>query len=121
MTRALILLLLLSLPAAAKKGLSPYDFTLVNATGASFKEVYVSPSSYRWWDSNVLATPLADKKSVAIRFLPLTLATSWDLRVVWTRADRKPTEWHGFNLAALQKLILHYDNKSGRAWFTVTG
>lgn len=113
-----MILLLLSLPAVAKKSLSPYDFTLVNATGLTLKEVYVSPSNYRWWDTNVLAAPLPNKKSVPIRFLPLTLATSWDLRVVWAQADREACEWHGFNLASLQKLVLHYDSQSLRSWFT---
>lgn len=116
--RALICLLLLSLPALAKKNLSPYDFTLVNDTGYTLKEVYVSPSSYRWWDTNVLASNLPDKKSVPIHFLPLTIATSWDLRVVWARPDWEPLEWRGFNLAALQKLVLHCNRKTGRTWFT---
>lgn len=116
--RALMVLFLLSVPAQAKKSISPYDFTLVNATGFTVREVYVSPSSYHWWDSNLLTAPLPDKKSVPIRFLPLTLATSWDLRVVWSRPEWAPLEWHGLNLAAVQKLVLHCDRKSGRTWFS---
>lgn len=116
--RSLLLLLLLTLPAAAKKSMSPYDFTLVNATGYTLKEVYVSPSSYRWWDTNVLASPLKDKKSVPIHFLPLTIATSWDLKVVWAQPGWEPLEWKGFNLASLEKLVLHCDRKTGRTWFT---
>ena len=116
--RVLVLLLLLALPAAAKKSISPYDFVLVNATGYTLKEVYVSPSSYRWWDSNLLTTPLKDKKSAFIRFFPLTIATSWDLKVVWAQPAWEPLEWKGFNLASLDKLVLHCDRKTGRTWFT---
>ena len=116
--RVLVLLLLLALPAAAKKSISPYDFVLVNATGYTLKEVYVSPSSYRWWDSNLLTAPLKDKKSASIRFFPLTIATSWDLKVVWAQPAWEPLEWKGFTLASLDKLVLHCDRKTGRTWFT---
>ena len=114
----LLILLLLSLPAAAQKTTSPYDFTLVNATGYTILEAYVSPTSYRKWDHNVLRTALLDKKSVAIHFLPLTLATSWDLRVVWLKPQFQPLEWKGFNLATLHKIVLHCDRKTGRTWVT---
>ena len=114
--RCLLILLLLCLPAAAKKTVSPYDFTLVNATGYTIQEVYISPTSYRKWDSNLLRTPLLNKKSVAIHFLPLTLATSWDIKVVWQKPQFQPLEWKGFNLTALQKIVLHCDRKTGRTW-----
>lgn len=116
--RLLLLCLLLTLPAVAKKTTSPYDFTLVNQTGYTLKEVYVSPSSYRWWDTNVLGSPLPDRKSVPIHFLPLTIATSWDLKVVWAKPDWEPLEWKGFNLASLEKLVIRCDRKTGRTWFT---
>jgi len=114
--RWLFLFLLLSLPAAAKKTISPYDFTLVNATGYTIQEVYVSPTSYRKWDSNVLRAPLLNKKSIPIHFLPLTLATSWDIKVVWQKSQFQPLEWKGFDLATLDKIVLHCDRKTGRTW-----
>jgi len=55
--RCVLVFLLLSLPAMAKKTTSLYDFTLSNATGFTIQEVYVSPTSYRKWNSNMLRTP----------------------------------------------------------------
>ena len=110
---ALVLVLTLT---AAVTGFaeSELDFTLVNKTGYAIKEVYIAPSTQEAWeetDKNVLPRSLKDEESVDITFHPKATAPKWDLKIVWADGG-EAVEWLGFDLTAISKITLLYDEKT---------
>lgn len=88
------------------------DFTLINATGHTVNEVYVSPSSAQDWEEDVLGQDvLVDGARTAIRFDRATDACLWDLRVVYS--DGEAAEWAGFDLCEISVIAIEYDDRTG--------
>ena len=88
------------------------DFTLVNATGHTVNEVYVSPSSADDWEEDVLGQDvLANGGRTEIRFDRDVDACLWDLRVVYS--DGEAAEWAGFNLCEISVIAIEYDDRTG--------
>ena len=88
------------------------DFTLVNSTGYSIKEVYVAPSASTDWGDDILSKPLKDGQSLKITFHPKATATKWDISIVWEDCG-KSVVWHGYKLTDIEKITLLYDEKAG--------
>ena len=83
----------------------PQDFTLVNKTGLTIMEVYVSPSESDEWEEDVMGKDvLGDGESVDISFDRKETAAKWDLKVV---TDKKQSyEWEGLNLLKIEKVTI---------------
>ena len=96
-------------PAAAGQ----QDFVLVNGTGYTIQEVYVSPTRTRSWEEDVLGNDvLADGSRVTIRFNRAEDTCLWDLKAVYD--DGETAEWQGFNLCEVSVVAISYDEDTGR-------
>jgi len=88
------------------------DFTLVNATGYTIEQVYVSPSKSSDWEEDVLGRDvLADGENVRISFPKRESVCTWDLKVVYD--DGEAATWSGFNLCEVSRITIYYSRKSG--------
>ncbi|MDD3610059.1 MAG: hypothetical protein PHI49_09950 [Halothiobacillaceae bacterium] len=91
------------------------DFTLVNRTGYTINEVYVSPISSDAWEEDIMGRDqLANGESVDIHFSKGAKGCKWDLKV--TYEDKEEAEWEGFDLCSVSKIVLRYDRKKGETW-----
>ncbi|MCX6557862.1 MAG: hypothetical protein NTW95_10600 [Candidatus Aminicenantes bacterium] len=108
---ALSLLLVLSLPVYS----ADQDFTLVNATGVTIDEVYVSPVSAKDWQEDVLGEDvLEDGEKVDISFSRDEEVCAWDIMV----KDTEGTEiyWRNIDLCAHSRITLHCEKD--KVWAT---
>ncbi|MEO5375882.1 MAG: hypothetical protein H7840_16750 [Alphaproteobacteria bacterium] len=88
------------------------DFTLVNKTGYTIDQVYVSPSNASDWEDDVLGRDTLDnKETVHITFARSNKSCKWDLKVVYS--DKETAEWDDFDLCSTSKITIFYDRKSG--------
>jgi hypothetical protein len=88
------------------------DFTLVNRTGYTISEVYVSPSRANDWQEDVLGdNQLEDGQHVAIHFHRNAHPCHWDLKVVYD--DKTSAQWSRFDLCSVSEITVHYNEKSG--------
>jgi hypothetical protein len=111
---AVCALSMMLMPAGQAQG--KQDFTLVNQTGVSINELYVSPHTTNNWEEDILGQDtLANGDSVDITFSRTERAAKWDLKVV--DKEGNSIEWENLNLLEISKLTLHY--KNGKAWADV--
>jgi hypothetical protein len=111
---AVCALSMMLMPAAGAQG--KQDFTLVNQTGVSINELYVSPHTTNNWEEDILGQDtLANGDSLDITFSRTERAAKWDLKVV--DKEGNSIEWENLNLLEISKLTLHY--KNGKAWADV--
>lgn len=100
-------------PAAAGQ----QDFILVNDTGYTIEQVYVSPSRASSWQEDVLGdNVLAEGGRVTIRFDREEDTCLWDLKAVY--ADGDTAEWQAFNLCEVSVVAIRYDEDTGRTTAT---
>ncbi len=91
------------------------DFTLVNDTGFTVDQVYITPADSDDWGDDILGRDtLADGESVDIKFHRKEKAKHWDLKVVDTHGDA--VKWEDINLLEVAKITIHY--KNDKAWAT---
>ncbi|MEI6614605.1 MAG: hypothetical protein WCL37_06890 [Chrysiogenales bacterium] len=108
---AMSLLLILSLPVYS----ADQDFTLVNATGVTIDEVYVSPVSTKDWQEDVLDTEvLEDGEEVEISFSREEEACAWDIMIKDTEGNE--IYWENIDLCEHSEITLHA--KDGKVWAT---
>ncbi|HEX4301614.1 MAG TPA: hypothetical protein VHZ78_02390 [Rhizomicrobium sp.] len=106
-------LALLAPQAASAEGRQ--NFNLVNNTGYTIKEVYVSTTSTNDWEEDVLGQDeLEDNSQVAIRFPHHAGGCFWDLKVVYD--DDTSAYWTNFNLCTISEISISYNSKSGKTW-----
>jgi hypothetical protein len=93
------------------------DFTLVNATGYTVSQVYVSPSTANDWEEDILGKDvLADGDRTNIHFDRDTSTCKWDLKVVYDDGDT--AEWSAVNLCKISVVTIHYNADTDRTWAT---
>jgi len=108
---AMSLLLILSLPVYA----ADQDFTLVNATGVTIDELYLSPVSAKDWQEDVLGVEvLEDGEEVQVNFSRDEEACAWDIMI----KDTEGTEvtWKNIDLCEHTSITLHIED--GKVWAT---
>ncbi len=92
------------------------DFTLVNKTGVTIEELYISPTTTDEWDEDVLGVDtLPDGEEVEINFDRKETACKWDIKI--KDSDGDEVEWFGVNLCKISKVTLYW--KDGKAWASV--
>ncbi|MCF7964031.1 MAG: hypothetical protein K9L79_00665 [Methylobacter tundripaludum] len=89
------------------------DFTLVNKTGYTIDEVYVSPSSNaNDWLNDVLGQDvLGDGENAKIVFSSQNEICKYDLKVVYD--DKEEVEWTDIDLCKEEKITIHWNKKTG--------
>jgi hypothetical protein len=111
---AVCALSMMLMPAGRAQG--KQDFTLVNQTGVSINELYVSPHTTNDWEEDILGQDtLANGDSVDVTFSRTERSAKWDLKVV--DKEGNSIEWESLNLLEISKVTLHY--KNGKAWADV--
>lgn len=86
------------------------DFTLVNRTGLTIQEVYVSPTSDDEWGEDVMGRDvLRNAEAVDISFSRRETECHWDLKVV--DDDEDTVVWEKLNLCEASEITLMYEGK----------
>lgn len=87
------------------------DFHLVNKTGLTIDEFYVSPSNVNDWEEDVLGVDvLPNGESVDVAFSRDEEACVWDLKIVDEEGDA--VVWNKIDLCKASEITLNYN--SGR-------
>ncbi len=88
------------------------DFTLINRTGYTLREIYISPSHKNSWGDDRLGKSYLDNgRSRLFRFSDKSSCRQ-DLKVVFDD-DESEVVWEEFDLCELNKITLKYSRKSG--------
>ncbi len=89
------------------------DFTLVNRTGLTITQLFVSSAASDDWEEDVLGRDvLNDGESVDIHFSRKEKAELWDIMVVDEDGDQYT--WERLRLNEIRRVTLRYD-KDGNA------
>ena len=87
------------------------DFTLVNRTGYTLREVYISPTHKNAWGRDRMGDNVLDNgKSRLFKFSDKSSCTQ-DLKVVFDD-DGSEVVWEEFDLCELDKITLKYNRKT---------
>lgn len=104
---------LASLMVSASALAGDADFTLVNRTGITLREIYISPANRNSWGNDRMGEGVLDNgKSRLFRFSDKS-ACKQDLKVVFDD-DSGDVIWRNFDLCEIDKVTLKF-NKSTRA------
>ncbi len=88
------------------------DFTLVNRTGYTVSEVYVSGANARSWQEDVLGDDTLDNgQHVNIHFERGARGCIYDLKVVYSDGDT--AQWGRIDLCKVRRISIYYDRKAG--------
>jgi hypothetical protein len=102
----------LSTPVVAQQ--SKLDFTLLNRTGLTIQELYVSPDESEDWEEDVLGRDvLKHSESVDITFSRTEKSCDWDLKI--KDEDGDEIEWDSLDLCAASHITLLYQNNKPTA------
>jgi hypothetical protein len=90
------------------------DFTLVNKTGLTINEVYLSPTNDDEWGEDVMGKDvLKNGEKVDITFSSSETECNWDLKIV--DEDDDDVEWTKLNLCTANEITLMYEGKKPTA------
>ncbi len=98
--------------AVAPASAAQQDFDLINQTGYTIEQVYVSPTNSNNWQEDVLGRDVMnDGEGGTITFNRSERTCLWDLKVVYD--DGESAEWDRFDLCKVSTITIHYDRKTG--------
>lgn len=87
------------------------DFSLLNRTGYTLREVYISPSNKEAWGNDRMGAGYLDNgKSRLFKFSDKS-SCKQDLKVVFDD-DESEVIWEDFDLCEINKITLRYNRKS---------
>lgn len=87
------------------------DFTLVNRTGYTLREIYVSPSHKNAWGKDRMGDNVLDNgKSRLFKFSDKS-SCKQDLKVVFDD-DESEVVWEEIDLCEVEKITLKYNRKT---------
>lgn len=110
--RRLVLPTIVSILATGAAFAGDADFTLLNRTGYTLREVYLSPSHKSAWGRDRMGDGyLNNGKSRLFKFSDKSSCTQ-DLKVVFDD-DESEVVWEEVNLCEINKITLKYNRKSG--------
>ena len=90
------------------------DFTLVNKTGLTIDELYVSPHSAENWGKDILGEGYLDNnRQRKIIFKPGTKAARWDIKLI----DENGKEHKRFDLNLLEIQTITVTRKADDSWY----
>lgn len=98
--------------AAAPAFAADQDFSLVNRTGYTIDQVYVSNAATDDWEEDVLGEDtLVNGDHVDISFPKRENACRYDLKVVYD--DKEEAIWKGFDLCTISTIEIRYNRTTG--------
>jgi hypothetical protein len=96
---------------------SQQDFQLVNRTGYTIDEVYVSPSAQNNWGNDLMGDDsLEDGQVLNVRFPRGSDVCSFDIKVVYD--DEETAEFREVNLCQVSRVTIFYNRAAGTTRFT---
>lgn len=87
------------------------DFTLVNRTGYTIREVYISPSQKNAWGKDRMGDGVLDNNKGRLFKFSDKGACKQDIKVVFEDDDSEVV-WEEFDLCELSKITLKYNRKT---------
>jgi len=88
------------------------DFTLVNSTGYTLREIYLSPTSKETWGNDRMGNGFLDNgKSRLFRFSDKA-SCNQDLKIVFDDDDSKAV-WSNIDLCSVDKITIKYNRSTG--------
>ncbi|WP_370034120.1 argininosuccinate lyase [Qipengyuania mesophila] len=95
------------------------NITLVNSTGYTISEIYISPASSRSWEEDVLDWDvLEDGQEFEVDFRRSENTCDWDLKVVYD--DGEEAIWDGLDLCEDWHFELFYNARTGDTHLTAS-
>ncbi len=88
------------------------DFTLVNRTGYTLREVYLSASHKNSWGRDRMGQGYLDNGKSRLFTFSDKSSCEQDMKVVFDD-DGSEVIWEGFDLCELNKITLKYNRKTG--------
>jgi hypothetical protein len=93
---------------------SKLDFRLMNDTGLTIAEIYVSPNDSDEWGEDIMGKDvLKHRESVDIEFSRKEKSCNWDLKIV--DEDNNDIEWTELDLCKASHITLQYRGKKATA------
>jgi len=88
------------------------DFTLVNSTGYTLREIYLSPTSKETWGNDRMGNGFLDNgKSRLFKFADKS-SCNQDLKIVFDDDDSKAV-WSNIDLCSVDKITIKYNRSTG--------
>lgn len=107
---------LILLSGAALMQAGSQDFTLVNHTGLTIQELYISPTKSAEWGGDVLGVSVLESgDQTDITFPPGAGARVWDLMIVDEEGEK--ITWGSLRLNEISEITLYYRNGTATAGF----
>lgn len=107
---AIAVMLSLAVPASAAK----QDFLLVNDTGVTIEQLYVSTVKIDDWQEDIFGDGvLPDGNEVVVTFPVDQSHCKWDLKIVDSDGDE--IVWGNLDLCNNSKITLHWENGKATA------
>lgn len=106
-------------PIVTKVHVGPnLDFNLVNMTGYTIRDIYVSPTKEKNWGEDIMERDmLGDGETVEISFAPGETDHLWDIYVTWDGYESdEDVFWIGLDLSTISEISLYYDHETGKTW-----
>lgn len=101
-----------STPRAAQN--RKLDFTLINKTGVTITELYVSPVNVNDWEEDVLGRDvLKNGERIDIQFARGENTCKWDLKMV--DEDDDEGIWKNLDLCTINEITIMWENKKPTA------
>jgi hypothetical protein len=90
------------------------DFTLINKTGVTIEEIYVSPSDDDKWGKDVMGRDvLKNGEKVDITFSRSEATCKWDLKII--DEDKDEGVWENIDLCKAEEITIMWENKKPTA------
>jgi hypothetical protein len=107
----------LSVAAGDVRAQAQQDFVLVNRTGYTIDEVYVSASNVNSWEEDLMGDDsLENGQQLNVRFARNTSQCMFDIKVVYD--DQETAEFRGINLCQVSRVTIFYNRSAGTTRFT---
>ena len=110
--RSLLLTAITTVLASSAAFAGDADFTLVNRTGYTLREIYVSPSHKNAWGNDRMGDAVLDNgKSRLFKFSDKA-SCNQDLKIVFDD-DASTAVWEEVDLCSLDKITIKYNRSTG--------
>ncbi|AVO45824.1 hypothetical protein [Phreatobacter cathodiphilus] len=107
----------LSMAPGDARAQAQQDFVLVNRTGYTIDEVYVSASNVNSWEEDLMGDDsLENGQQLNVRFARNTSQCMFDIKVVYD--DQETAEFRGINLCQVSRVTIFYNRSAGTTRFT---
>jgi len=88
------------------------DFTLVNRTGYTLREIYLSPTTRESWGRDRMGDEVLENGKARLFKFSDKASCNQDLKVVFDD-DASTVVWKDIDLCSLEKITIRYNRRTG--------